>query len=246
MDQTDQTNKVFQYTLHHITYKYESSNIMGMDKVFWYLGVNYYCKPNDKAYWMTEENLTKLCERTTKIGRTLIGNYATMLILTDTTETNWINMYHVDADFTILYFWDPNCGHCKKTTPKLQTLYDKKLKARNVEIYAVAKATGDDFEAWKKFIIEHGLKFINVGLIKSVYNQAMKDPRPLLQKTTLESLNYSDTYDIYSTPRVFVLDKDKKIMFKQLSIKQLEEVMDDVTGHRNDEKIFANDTTDAH
>ena len=74
----------------------------------------------------------------------------------------------------------------------------------------------------------------------------MKDPRPLLQKTTLESLNYSDTYDIYSTPRVFVLDKDKKIMFKQLSIKQLEEVMDDVTGHRNDEKIFANDTTDAH
>lgn len=246
MDQTDQTNKVFQYTLHHITYKYESSNIMGMDKVFWYLGVNYYCKPNEKAYWMTEENLTKLCERTTKIGRTLIGNYATMLILTDTTETNWINLYHVDADYTILYFWDPNCGHCKKTTPKLQTLYDKKFKSRGIEVYAVAKATGDDFEDWKKFIVQNGLKFINVGLTKSVYEQAMKDPRPLLQKTTLESLNYSDTYDIYSTPRVFVLDKDKKIMFKQLSIKQLEEVMDDVTGHKNDVKIFANDTSDVH
>jgi len=241
MDKENQDNKVFQYSLHHITYKYESSNIMGMDKVFWALAKNYYCAPNNKAYWMTQENLKKLCDRAEKIGRTLIGNYATMLILTDTTEQNWINMYKVEADYTILYFWDPNCGHCKKTTPKLQTLYEKKFKSRNIEIYAVAKATGDDFEAWKKFIIDHKLTFINVGLTKNIYNQAMKDPRPLLQYTTIESLNYSDTYDVYSTPRIFVLDKDKKIMLKQLGISQLEEIMDDFTGHKNDVKLFPNE-----
>ncbi|MBI3133072.1 MAG: redoxin domain-containing protein [Bacteroidetes bacterium] len=238
MDMTDQTNKVFQYTLHHLTYKYETMQIMGMDRVFWYLGTNYYCEPNKKAYWMTPENLTKLCERTTKIGRTLIGNYAPMLILPDTTEQNWINMYKVPAEYTVLYFWDPNCGHCKKTTPKLQTLYEKKLKDRGIEVYAVAKATGTDFEDWKKFIITNKLTFINVGLTKNVYDQAMKDPRPLLQKTTLESLNYSDTYDVYSTPRIFVLDKDKKIRFKQIGISQLEMIMDDITGHASDVKLF--------
>lgn len=71
----------------------------------------------------------------------------------------------------------------------------------------------------------------------------MKDPRPLLQKTTLESLNYSDTYDVYSTPRIFVLDKDKKIKFKQIGVEQLEEIMDDITGHKTDVKLFPYDPT---
>lgn len=241
MDQVDQENKVFQYTLSHIVNKYANMQIMGMDRVYWHLGANYYCPPNNKAYWMTPESTDDFCEKVTKIGRTLIGNYAPMLILTDTTEQNWINMYKIDAEYTVLYFWDPNCGHCKKTTPKLQTLYEKKFKDRNIEVFGVAKATGDDFEAWKKFIRDNKLTFINVGLTKNIYDQAMKDPRPLLQKTTLESLNYSDTYDVYSTPRIFVLDKDKKIKFKQIGISQLEEIMDDVTGHKNDEKLFPHD-----
>jgi hypothetical protein len=113
-DMVDKENKVFQYTLHHITYKYETSQIMGMDKVFWAMGHNYYCAPNNKAHWMTTENLDKLCERTEKIGRTLIGGFAPMIILTDTTEANWINLYKVEAEYTVLYFWDPNCGHLKK------------------------------------------------------------------------------------------------------------------------------------
>lgn len=240
-DMVDQDNKVFQYTLSQVLNKYANMQIMGMDKVYYELGKRYYCPPNKKAYWMNEENLTDFCEKVNKVGRTIIGNYAPLLILPDTTEQNWINMYHIKAEYTVLYFWDPNCGHCKKSTPKLQTLYEKKFKQRGIEVYAVAKATGDDFEAWKKFIVENGLKFINVGLTKNVYNEAMKDPRPLLQKTTLESLNYSDTYDVYSTPRIFVLDKDKKIKFKQIGVEQLEEIMDDITGHKNDEKLFPYD-----
>ena len=238
MDMVDQENKVFQYTVHHITQKYEASKIMGMDRVFVYMADNYYCKENNKAYWMSEENTKKLCERADKIRNTMIGEFSPMLILPDSTEENWINSYKIDADYTILYFWDPDCGHCKKTTPKLQTLYDKKFKERNIEIYAVGKATGEDFEKWKKYIAENELTFINVGLTKNVYNTAMEDPRPLLQKTTIESLNYTDTYDIYSTPRIFILDKDKRIKFKQLSIGQLEEIIDNLTGHSSDVKLF--------
>lgn len=238
MDAVDQENKVFQYTVHHVTQKYEASKIMGMDRVFVFMADHYYCGENNKAFWMTEENSKKLCERASKIRNTMIGEKAPMLILPDTTEEKWINFYGLDAEYTVLYFWDPNCGHCKKTTPKLQTLYDKKFKERGVEIYAVGKATGEDFEAWKKYIREKKLTFINVGLTKNVYNQALEDPRPLLQKTTLPSLNYTDTYDIYSTPRIFILDKDKVIRFKQLSIGQLEEIIDKLTGHEDDPKLF--------
>ncbi|MBD3636777.1 MAG: DUF5106 domain-containing protein [Crocinitomicaceae bacterium] len=238
MDYTDQENQVFQYTVHHITQKYEASKIMGMDRVFVFMADNYYCGLNNKAYWMKEENSKKLCERAAKIRNTMIGEKAPMLILPDTTEENWINSYMIDADYTILYFWDPNCGHCKKTTPKIQHLYEEKFKERNIEVYAVGKATGSDFEAWKKYIRENNLTFINVGLTKNVYDQAMEDPRPLLQKTTIQSLNYTDTYDIYSTPRIFILDKNKVIKFKQLSISQLEEIIDKLTGHEDDPKLY--------
>lgn len=234
----DDENLVFQYTVHHITQKYESSKIMGMDRVFVFMADKYYCGEGNNAWWMTEENSQKLCERAGKIRNTMIGEKAPMLILPDSTEEKWINNYMLDADYTVLYFWDPNCGHCKKTTPKLQVLYDKKFKERGVEIYAVGKATGEDFEAWKKFIADNKLTFTNVGLTKNVYNQALEDPRPLLNKTTLQSLNYTDTYDIFSTPRIFILDKDGVIRFKQLSIGQLEEIIDNLTGHPDDPKLY--------
>lgn len=238
-DMKDQNNKVFQYIVHHITNKYETSPIMGMDRVFCYMAQNYYCEPNNLAYWMTEENTTKVCERAEKVCRTMIGSSSIPLILPDSTEQNWVGTYDLTADYTVLYFWDPNCGHCKKVTPKLQTLYEKKFKERNVEVYAVAKATGDEFEKWKKFIRDNNLTFINVGLTESVYREAKKDPTNLLRtKTTLQSLNYSDTYDIYSTPRIFILSDDKVILYKQLSIGQLEEIIDKLTGHAADEKLF--------
>ena len=105
-------------------------------------------------------------------------------------------------------------------------MYAEKLKARNVEVFAVGKATGDDFEKWKKFIRDNKLSFINVGLTKTLYEEAVQDARPLLKYTHIESLNYHDTYDLYATPRIIVLDKDKKIIAKQLTISQLEDLMD--------------------
>ena len=238
-DQLDQSNKVFQYIVHHVTNKYETSQIMGMDKVFCFMAQNYYCPPNNLAYWVTEENTTKICERAEKVCRTSPGSFAPMLILPDTSDVNWINSHSFDSDYTVIYFWDPTCGHCKKVTPKLQTLYDKKFKERNVEIYAVAKATGDDFEKWKKFICDHELTFTNVGLTKSVFDEATENPTNLLRnKTNIQSLNYADTYDVYSTPRIYIIDKNKNILFKQISIGQLEEIIDDKTGHRDDVKLF--------
>ena len=56
--------------------------------------------------------------------------------------------------------------------------------------------------------------------------------------TTIESLNYQQTYDIFSTPKVFVLDKDKKIIAKSLTISQLEDMIDRIQGIKDAEKLF--------
>jgi len=242
-DQFDPKSDMYQYTVSWITSTYEQSKIMGMDKVFVFMGERYYCALDEngkpKAHWMPEDKLETLCEKVTTQKRLVMGAQAPNIILRDTTDINWVNLYNVDSEYTILYFWDPECGHCKKITPKLQTLYEKKFKDRNIEIFAVGKAIDKDFAKWKEFIRKNNMQFINVALTSTLYKAAMEDARMFVPKyTTIESLNYQQTYDIFSTPKVFVLDKDKKIIAKSLTISQLEDMLDRMQGIKDAEKLF--------
>lgn len=222
---------------------FEKSKIMGMDKAMNIFIDRYYCSVDEEgrrgAFWMDDERLEELC-KSTKIRLKLVqGVKPPNVILTDTSNQKWYDFYSLDSDYTILYFWDPGCGHCKKETPKLNELYEKKLKDRNVAVFAVAKATGDDFDKWRKFIKEKELSFINVGLTQEIYDLARQDIHALIpSKTTLESINYQLTYDIFSTPRVWVLDKDKIIIGKGLGVAQLEDFLDKIQGFQEAPKLF--------
>ena len=243
VDRLGTDSEMFKYIVHFITYKYETSKIMGHDKVFVAMALKYYCpgykEGKSLATWMTEDKLKTMCERAEIQQHLVVGVRPPNIILRDTTDINWVGFYDLKSDYTILYFWDPECGHCKKDTPKLQKLYSEKLKARNVEIFAIGKATGDDFEKWKTFIRKNNLEFINVGLTRTLFEEASKDWRQFIPKyTNVQSINYSEHYDIYSTPKVFVLDKDKKIVAKSLSIPQLEELLDLLQEVPDAPKIF--------
>ena len=103
----------------------------------------------------------------------------------------------------------------------------------------IGKAIDKDFDKWKEFIHKHNMEFTNVAVTSSLYKAAMEDARAFVPKyTTIESLNYQQTYDIFSTPKVFVLDKDKKIIAKSLTISQLEDMIDRIQGIKDAEKLF--------
>lgn len=245
-DNLDPKSRLFEYAVTEIILKYQKSKIMGMDKVYIYMVDRYYCKRNpdgkSPAYWMTEEKLETLCEDIPGKKNTVLGIIPPNISLRDTSDVNWRDMYSLTSEYKILYFWAPDCGHCKKTTPKLEKLYKEKLKARNIEVFAVTKALGDDFEMWKKFIRENNLTFINVAVTESLFKAASKDPRPFVpQYTTYEALNYHITYDVFATPRVYVLDKDNRIIAKHLTISQLEDFMDRIQNIQNPVKLFPPD-----
>jgi thiol-disulfide isomerase/thioredoxin len=243
-------SEMFKYCVTHITSNYEKSNIMGMDKVFVRMGQRYYCvknytgklKGSTNITWMDSSKLEDLCKKV-EINKNLVqGVVPPNISLVDTTDTKWRDFYSLKSEYTILYFWDPECGHCKKTTPKLGELYVKKLKDRNVEVFAVGKAVGEDYEKWKKFIRDNKLTFINVALTDKLYKAALEDARQFVPKyTSVEALNYQETYDIYSTPKIFVLDKDKKIIAKGLSISQLEDMLDHYQNKKDAPKLFPPD-----
>ncbi|MBM3453312.1 MAG: DUF5106 domain-containing protein [Bacteroidetes bacterium] len=255
-DKLNPKSKIFEYVVGWITSTYGKSEIMGMDKVYTYMRKRYYCSKNAEgkspAFWIAEDKFKDLCDKIDIEMNLVMGVRPPNLILKDSSDLNWVNLYNVarKSEYTVLYFWDPECGHCKKTTPKLQTLYDKKFRDRNIEIFAVGKAIDKDFEAWKKFIRDNKMTFLNVAVTDKLYELAKKDPNSLVpvpgedntfKPTTLESLNYHTTYDIFSTPQVYILDKECKIIAKRVSIPQIEEMLDALQGKKDLPKLFPPD-----
>ncbi len=102
-------------------------------------------------------------------------------------------------------------------------MYDK-FEGKGVEVYS--PCTEFETADWKKFVAEKELKWINVSDNPEVNKNAAK----YIHLTTLESLNFRDTYDIFSTPQVYLLDKDKKILAKKLSAEQLDDILSDKLG----------------
>ena len=80
-----------------------------------------------------------------------------------------------------------------------------------LEVFAVG--TELEIKEWQEYVEKNELPWINVSDTPEINKNAYE----YLQKgvTTLNSLNFRDVYDIYSTPVVFILDKDKKIIGKR-------------------------------
>ena len=252
-DALDPKSRIYEYSVGWIASTYGKSEIMGMDKVYYSMLKRYFCTKNESgkspAFWVAEDKFEDLCENLDNKLNTVMGVKPPNLIMRDTSDTKWLDFYSLNSEYTILYFWDPECGHCKKVTPKIQTLYSQKWQNRNIEVFAIGKGVGKDFEAWKKYIRDNNLSFINVAITNSIYEIAKATPEKLVplyvgekgKPTTLASLNYQQTYDIYSTPKVFVLDKDKKIIAKNLSVSQLEDLLDKLQNMNDATKLFPPD-----
>ena len=91
----------------------------------------------------------------------------------------------------------------------------------------------------EEVVKDNNLTFINVAVTDPLYKAAMENANEFVPRyTTIESLNYQNTFDIFSTPKVFILDKDKKIIAKNISISQLEDMIDHLQGKKDAEKLF--------
>ncbi|NNF02738.1 MAG: DUF5106 domain-containing protein [Bacteroidia bacterium] len=198
---TNDDPESFKYVVWYITNTYEKSKYMGMDAVFVHMVDNYYTE--EKATWLNPTQLFKIQDRAKTLKPLLIGKKVKNIVMTDSTGA-YKSMYAINTKFTLLYFWDPDCGHCKTVTPKVKEYYDRVKEQGILEIYAVC--TEIEIDKWKKYIREYDLNWINVA-----------DPKL--------TNNFRADFDISSTPKIFLLDKDKKIIAKKLSVEQVEDII---------------------
>ena len=198
--------ETFQYYLVHFLNESARSKKMGMDAVYVHLIENYYAK--GLATWTEKEQLDKLIAQAQTAKPLLIGKTAPDLTF-QKENGEPVSIHSIKADYTVLFFWDPECGHCKKSIPAVVEFYNE-YKDKGVEMLAICTKTGQDISSCWSTIKEKGMDvWVNAA------DQYLRN-------------RYKTIYDVKTTPQIFILDKDKKILIKKIAGEDLKTVMQEV------------------
>jgi len=127
IEKSRKSEEVYHYVFLYLLNESNQSQIMGMDKVFVILSEKYVLK--DPKTWLDSTIVAKIKERVIAVKPNLIGNIAPELKLPDS-EGNFYSLKQMNAKFTLLYFWEPDCSHCQKTTPILNKDLFQELKKK--------------------------------------------------------------------------------------------------------------------
>jgi len=193
--------------------RYLNQKYMWEDAIFVHLYQKYL---SQKDYpWLTEAGKKTITDRAYNLMANIFGSPAADINLPDSTGKN-ISLYSVEAPYTVVFIWDPTCGHCKEVAPRIDSLYDSKWKKNGVKIYAMAKETDGNKKDWLKFIADNKLQWNHVYYSKEADKKRIDSGTP----------GYSQLYDVQSFPTIYLLDKDKRIIAKKLAFEQMDEILD--------------------
>jgi peroxiredoxin len=146
---------------------------------------------------------TQLQKKLENFKKISVGKVAPDITVPDP-KGKLIRLSEIKSEYTLLVFWSSECGHCVQMMPQLKELYEKQ-KPKRWEVMTVSLDTSR--MEWTSFLKEQKLNWLNTSELKG-----------------FNSIS-SDEYNIFATPTMFLLDREKKILAKPISYKELEQVM---------------------
>jgi len=195
--------ETYKYMVFVLINKYTTPEYMGMDEVFVLLYDQYFAN-GQMDFWANEKYKKNLKDHADNLRKSLVGRVASNMIMQDA-NLQPRSMYDIKTKYTILYFYDPDCGSCKKETPVLVDFYTKNKAKFNVEVYAVNSDTS--MAKMRNYIKDMNMKWVTVN-----------GPRTYLS-------SYYDSYDATTILTLYVLDDKKKIIGKKIAAAKLEDFL---------------------
>lgn len=203
--------EMYKFLLIHFVQKYINPEYMGQDAVFVHLFEKYI--NNGQADFFTTQYKEYMTKRAYSLMANLIGQPAANLEMVDTLDKP-LPLYNIKSDMVVICFWDPTCSHCKEVVPKVDSIYNAKWKKQGITVYGVMVDGGK--EEWVKFIHDKALKnWLHVYQL----------PSQQAAEANAGKASYRQLYDVYQTPILYLLDKDKRIVAKKLNYQQMDEVI---------------------
>lgn len=141
------------------------------------------------------------------INTNRIGNKATDFIVVDRND-NPIELYSIETDYTLVFFHNPNCGFCVENKNALSESFtvNRMIEAGKLTVFAVCPY--DEFELWSS----------------SSY------PRNWLSGFDRGGrINREKVYYFFESSSLYLLDKDKRVLKKDIRLDLLEEYLSNLT-----------------
>ncbi|MCE6992997.1 TlpA family protein disulfide reductase [Dyadobacter sp. CY323] len=188
------------WLVYYIANQYENPKTVGTEAVWVHMATKYYLSGEMS---ILEENRKRVAEKVATLKDLLVNKTFPALALTDPTGKK-VSVQAIQADYTVLFFYAPTCGHCKEASPLLKAFYDKN-KANGIKVMTVS--TEHNMEEWKSFIKTYHLEELINGF------------------DALKQIDFNRKFDVVTTPTIYVLDKNKKIIARKMPVEQLEDFL---------------------
>ncbi len=188
------------WTVFYITNQYENPKTVGTEAVWVHMANKYYLSGE---MGVTDDVKKRISEKVTTMKDLLVNKTFPALTLTDLTGKK-VSVQAIDANYTVLFFFAPSCGHCKEASPVLKAFYEKN-KANGIKVMAIS--TEHNMEEWKSFVKTYHLD----GLINGY--------------DALNQIDFNRKFDVVTTPTIYILDKNKKIIARKMPVEQIEDFL---------------------
>ena len=184
-------------------YKFILDYVVGGFDKYHFDGVITYIADNFQDPFSCEDQARKtaLQKKLDNFKKLSIGKMAPEIEIPDT-KGKIVRLSGIQSEYVLVIFYSSGCGHCAQMMPQVKEYYDRQ-KPKRVEVMAVSIDTSRT--EWTKFLNEDKLNWINVSELKGFNSKA------------------ADDYNIFATPTMFLLDREKKIIAKPISYRELEQ-----------------------
>ncbi len=190
--------EMFQFVSNWIALAYQptKTKVMDGEAVYVHILENYFTK--ELGYWLTDVDIKAIQKKVFEMKSSLLNRKGPDVVSTDY-YGNTRSIYELKEDYIVIFMYDPDCDHCQKETPELLEFY-KEWKSKSVEVFAIVLNATD--KLWRDFVVKNKTDvWINVHdpTNKSIYAK----------------------YFVDITPEIYVLNKERMIIGKNLKPNQI-------------------------
>ena len=207
---------VFSVVLDIVTRKFEKSEY---ELVLTYITENYILSDsgcaNSEAV-VSADRADELRDKVETIKKMAIGNMAPDIFMPQQglfdlkiaegtvvpTGGSQMKLSNINAEYTLILFWASWCPHCPSVLSALKGIYNE-YRDKGLEVLAIS--IDKELTAWQNAISERQYEWINYSELNGWDGKAAKE------------------YGVWSTPRMYLLDRDKRIIAKPASVEELRE-----------------------
>ncbi len=115
----------------------------------------------------------------------------------------------LNNNYVLLIFWASWCPHCQDLMPHLKEWYEKNASGTGLGVYAVAIDTSR--ADWEEYLMMNSLPWVNV-----------REPGGWDGKVARR-------FNIYATPTMFILDRNRKILAKPVTYRDFKKEMERIS-----------------